>query len=204
MKQDSEHTYTEMNKQDDLDDLDDYLDEFQDEVFAETDAQQGKQQGKQQQPADNLKDTIEETLNRLKTKDEAKDNGDVDLEELLKGMSLDGDIGKALMESMGVLMSRQVLYEPLRDITVKYPDWLETHRDTAPPDDYARYEKQYKIVQEIVDRFDADDYDEQGDKEFISDKLDQMEQTGNPPEELLGEFANVSLGDDELEGCEQQ
>lgn len=184
---------------DDLDDLDDYLDEFQDEVFAETD--KAGEQGQKEE----LRDTIEETLHRLKTKEDE----DESLEELLKNMSIDGDIGKALMDSMGVLMSKSVLYEPLKDITSKYPNWLAKNKDSATAEDFERYSKQYAIVQCIVDRFEAEDYDDEKDKEFISTKLDEMEATGNPPEELMGEFSNVAmgdvqLGDEDLEGCAQQ
>jgi peroxin-19 len=183
---------------DDLDDLDDYLDEFQDEVFAETDAK--AEEKEENLEKDNLKDTIEETLNRLKSKEDEEQS----LEDLIKGMSLDGDISKALMDSMGVLMSKSVLYEPLKDITLKYPDLLAKNKDTVSTEEYERYQKQYSIVQEIVDRFESDDYDDKKDKEFISEKLDEMEATGNPPDELLGEFNNVNFGDEDLEGCEQQ
>lgn len=205
---------------DDLDDLDDYLDEFQDEVFAETDAKEKTQSTQESKEsggdnatsaatAENLKDTIEETLNRLKTKvDPNGKNVDEELEEMMQNMSLDDDITKALMESMGVLMSKSMMYEPLKSLSVKYPDWLDKNKDTLEPKEYERYQLQYNIVNDIVSRFEKEDYDDTKDFDYISGKLEEMETTGNVPDELadskLGDLSNVEIKDEDLEGCAQQ
>jgi peroxin-19 len=36
------------------------------------------------------------------------------------------------------LLSREMMYEPLRQICDKYPEWLAAHRDRLPEDEYQR------------------------------------------------------------------
>ena len=41
-------------------------------------------------------------------------------------------------------------YSPLQDIGARYPDWLESNRDSLAPEDLQRYSRQYEYIQQIV------------------------------------------------------
>ncbi|KAL4657233.1 peroxisomal biogenesis factor 19 [Arapaima gigas] len=125
-----------------------------------------------------------------------------DLAKTLQGLGLDengeggGDDGNILpiMQSiMQNLLSKEVLYPSLKEITEKYPEWLNCNRQSLPPDDYRRYEQQHKIMQEICSHFEkggdrrqgAGDGD--GNFENILDLMQQLQELGQPPKELAGE-----------------
>ncbi len=41
-----------------------------------------------------------------------------------------------------------------QEIGAKYPAWLQSHRDTLPSEELARYEKQYDIITKICALYD--------------------------------------------------
>ncbi|GME81476.1 unnamed protein product [Ambrosiozyma monospora] len=97
----------------------------------------------------NFQDLISDTVNRIKNsgeqidqnlKDESQD--DELLSTLLKSLDLDlgagsnggeggsntEDLSKLLVDMLDKLSSKDVLYEPLNDLYLKYPGWLTTHK----------------------------------------------------------------------------
>lgn len=185
---------------------------------------------KQEPTPTNLKDTISSTLNRLKESGNKVDQSIKDeqpdqlLENLLGQLDLgeDGfDIGNLLGELLDQLASKAVLYEPLKDLSVKYPKWIEENKDSVTEEELIRYNKQSDIVQSIVSKFEEESYSDASDKEFISAKLEEMQNSGNPPNDLMGDLSKTGLpgfqfdGEDmpddigkdlekDLESCQQQ
>ncbi|GAA6005829.1 hypothetical protein JCM11491_004025 [Sporobolomyces phaffii] len=127
--------------------------------------------------------------------------GDLGGEEGLQGM---------LDEMMKQLMSREMLYEPLKELSEKYPAYLTSARSTLPPADLERYEKQHSIVVSIVSKFEepgADKpLDDQTDAEKersterteeVVDLVAKMNECGAPPKEIMGEMPpGMDLGPD--------
>ncbi|GAA5833993.1 hypothetical protein JCM11251_003585 [Rhodosporidiobolus azoricus] len=122
-------------------------------------------------------------------------------EEGLQGM---------LDEMMKQLMSREMLYEPLKELSEKYPSYLSSNRSTLPAADLARYEKQQVIVQSIVAKFEEPGADKpvgKGTKEEeerrekrteeVVDLVAKMNECGAPPSEIMGEMPpGMELGAD--------
>jgi peroxin-19 len=52
----------------------------------------------------------------------------------------------SLMQS---LLSKDVLYEPMREIGAMYPAWLAANRARLGRDELARYERQYSYIQQV-------------------------------------------------------
>ena len=93
-------------------------------------------------------------------------------------MNFDGEGGKdvqgVLETLMGQLMSKEVLYEPLKELhqkvyspllenfdhsqSIQFPEYLESNRAIMPTDDQVRYDKQYSIVGQVVAIFETPDY----------------------------------------------
>lgn len=155
---------------------------------------------------ENLKDTISSTLNRLKEsnakidqtlKDEQLPSQDLltDLLSQLNGADGEGDIGALLTEMLNSLASKEVLYEPLKDLNTKYPLWLKENAEKTSKADMERYTKQAAIVSAIVEEFDKPDYSDDNDEQraFISQKLEEMQESGDPPKDLMGDAEKAGI-----------
>ncbi|XP_038135457.1 peroxisomal biogenesis factor 19 [Cyprinodon tularosa] len=145
---------------------------------------------------------LKETLRGLaKNADNLQSSGLAgdDLVKTLEGLGLDeggeggGDDGNILpiMQSiMQNLLSKDVLYPSLKEITAKYPEWLETNRSTLSAEDYQRYQQQAKVMGEICKLFEKEE-EESEDKartfECIMDLMQKLQDLGQPPKELAGE-----------------
>ncbi|KDE05984.1 hypothetical protein MVLG_03669 [Microbotryum lychnidis-dioicae p1A1 Lamole] len=122
-------------------------------------------------------------------------------EEGLQGM---------LDEMMGQLMSREVLYEPLKELSDKYPTYLSTNEGRLPSEDLKRFQTQATVVSQIVSKFEepgadkAEDQMTSSEKERntqrqqeITDLIAQMNDCGAPPKEIMGEMPpGMELGAD--------
>uniref|UniRef100_A0A3Q0RVS3 Peroxisomal biogenesis factor 19 n=1 Tax=Amphilophus citrinellus TaxID=61819 RepID=A0A3Q0RVS3_AMPCI len=144
---------------------------------------------------------LKETLQGLaKNADNLKSSGLAgdDLVKALEGLGLDegeggGDDGNILpiMQSiMQNLLSKEVLYPSLKEITTKYPEWLDTNKPSLSTEDYQRYEQQAKIMGEICKLFEREDEgaaDKESTFESIMDLMQKLQDLGQPPKELAGD-----------------
>ncbi|KAH7925248.1 Pex19-domain-containing protein [Leucogyrophana mollusca] len=89
---------------------------------------------------------------------------------------------------MGQLMSKDVLYEPLKELSDKFPDYLATHAATLSAQDKTRYDAQIVCIRRLLEVFEAKDFkdeDEQA-KEKIVELMGELQAHGSPPEEIMG------------------
>ncbi|SCV74117.1 BQ2448_6549 [Microbotryum intermedium] len=121
-------------------------------------------------------------------------------EEGLQGM---------LDEMMGQLMSREVLYEPLKELSDKYPAYLSSNQSILPAEDLKRFQTQATVVSQIVSKFEEQGADKAEDQmtaqekerhsqrqQEITDLIAQMNDGGAPPKEIMGEMPRMELGPD--------
>jgi peroxin-19 len=107
----------------------------------------------------------------------------------------DGDDDASLMPFMASMMetflSKDMMYPPVKEMVEKYPKYLSDNRDKLDAQTLKRYEKQMDILRQIRDEYenevDVDDQDASM-KRFdnITNLMQQMQQCGYPPEELIG------------------
>ncbi|XP_076004997.1 peroxisomal biogenesis factor 19 [Genypterus blacodes] len=123
-----------------------------------------------------------------------------DLVKALEGLGLDesgegsgsddGNILPIMQSIMQNLLSKEVLYPSLKEITTKYPEWLDANKPSLSPEDCQRYEQQAKIMGEICQQFEKED-EEAASKERtfenIMDLMQQLQELGQPPKELAGD-----------------
>ncbi|KAL7333177.1 Peroxisome chaperone and import receptor, variant 2 [Mucor circinelloides] len=167
-----------------------------------------------------FQDTIGKTMNKLKDSSKeidssiAEESEDAFMAELMKQMESLADNGEfegVLEGMMSQLMSKELLYEPMKDLAQKYPAWLEEHKDTADKADYEKYKQQHVICQQIVAKYEAPNFDEKNEAQGkeIMDLMTKMQDLGQPPAELLDEMApGMNFGNPEgmpdmkdLENC---
>lgn len=94
------------------------------------------------------------------------------------------------------VLSKEVLYSPMKDITDKYPDWLADNRASLPEDDFTRYNKQYDIMKQVVDMFEeeteADSEEVRGQRfEKIMMAMQKLQELGQPPKDLVGDMGPI-------------
>mmetsp|Transcript_18194 Transcript_18194/g.39792 ORF Transcript_18194/g.39792 Transcript_18194/m.39792 type:complete len:287 (+) Transcript_18194:39-899(+) len=116
--------------------------------------------------------------------------------ELLKQFGSLGDSPdmQGVMESMMQhLLSKEVLYQPLKEIEAKYPAWLDSNATTLPQEETQRYTTQHSLITQLLHVYDT----QPGDYSRITELLQQMQECGQPPAELMRDLTQgVELGED--------
>ncbi|KAH0355153.1 Pex19-domain-containing protein, partial [Aureobasidium melanogenum] len=165
--------------------------------------------------------TIEKTMERMQASGEsasaaaASSSQDDMLAQMLKDLeagnfpAMDGDQGdfnSMLMGMMEQLVNKDILYEPMKELHDNFPEWLEKNKDSTSKQDLERYKTQQAVVKDIVDRFEKKDFsdDNKEDREYIVDKMQQMQAAGAPPPGLVGDMNAAQDMLSEADGCPQQ
>lgn len=86
---------------------------------------------------------------------------------------------------MQQLLSKDILYEPMKEIGERYPKWLEEHKSSLSDEDYTRYSHQYELIQELNGVYDRDP----GNFSKIVELMQKMQECGHPPNDIVHEIA---------------
>jgi len=57
---------------------------------------------------------------------------------------------------MQQLLSKDVLYQPMKDIGARYPEWLQENREKLEAEDVTRYEQQQEYIQQICELYETE------------------------------------------------
>jgi peroxin-19 len=148
---------------------------------------------------ESFQETIKKTIERMQVSGEqataaavSDDSNDI-ITELMKQMQaggLDGedneeDFSKMLLGMMEQLTNKEILYEPMKELSDKFPEWINKNRATTQKEDMKRYEEQQKVVAEIVAKFEEKTYADSNvaDREYIVNRMQKVQS--------LGEFSSV-------------
>ncbi|EXJ81680.1 hypothetical protein A1O1_07745 [Capronia coronata CBS 617.96] len=196
------------------------------------------QQQKPSKPSSSFEDTIRKTMARMESSSAAatsataqasatKSEEDM-LAEMLRALESEGgaglgdgsdggDLSKMFLGMMEQLTNKDMLYEPMKELSTKYPAWLVQNRPTLDTAEFERFSRQRVIVDEIVAKFEEPAYSDDSAqcREFVWEKMQAMQGEGAPPEDLIanpfpgmgGGMPGLGLGDDAEkldEGCPTQ
>jgi peroxin-19 len=137
-----------------------------------------------------FQDTIRKTMERMQASGDhagaaatASAEDDI-LAQMLKEMESGGfggegrdeDFSSILMGMMEQLTNRDVLYEPMKELNDKFPNWMDKNRGKVKEDDLKRYEQQQQWVKEITARFEQPGYSDgnAGDREYIVERMQKV------------------------------
>lgn len=149
-----------------------------------------------------FQETIRRTMERMQTSGEqataaaAAGGSDDFMAELLRQMQAGGgDLGeggeeefsKMLLGMMEQLTNKDILYEPMKELNDKFPDWMSENRDKISEEDKKRYELQQELVGEIVARFEEPSYSDSNaeHREYIVDRMQKVSRDGRANQPLL-------------------
>ena len=109
------------------------------------------------------------------------------LGQLADSLGADGEEGaQAFLDTvMQQLLSKEVLYEPMRDIGEKYPGWLAAHEGSLPAEELRRFREQHRILQRLLRQYET----APGDFDAVVGLLQEMQACGQPPQEILKDLA---------------
>lgn len=127
-------------------------------------------------------------------------------EDLLKGfmesfekvVDNDKDFGKQMEALMSGMLSKDILCEPLEQIAKHLGPWLDENRSTLSTADAARYDNLLRLYQKIagIYRSCPDELPEEAKME-VQRLLQEAQQYGSPPPEVMAKIVPQDAGDDE-------
>ncbi|XP_032568761.1 peroxisomal biogenesis factor 19 [Chiroxiphia lanceolata] len=120
-----------------------------------------------------------------------------ELAQALEGLGMDegsgdGGVLPVMRSLMQALLSKDVLYPSLRDITDKYPEWLRQHGGSLPPEQQERFRAQHSLMSRLCAELEREQPGEpEGQRrqrfETLLDLMQQLQELGHPPKELAGD-----------------
>ncbi|GAA98746.1 uncharacterized protein L969DRAFT_88261 [Mixia osmundae IAM 14324] len=184
-------------------------------VAAATGAEKGKaRQANAPKAPQDFQETIRQTMEKLKgSSDSVKADLDATSNDpmaaLLAQMSGSGseeELQAAIESMMGQLMSKDLLYEPLKELSTKYPQWLRDNESKIEASEVQRYRAQQEVVDEIVRSYESPKFndDDEAQQKHIVELMSKMQESGAPPTELMGEMPpgmNLDNLPSDMENC---
>jgi len=60
------------------------------------------------------------------------------------------DYNEVIDGMMRQLLSKELMFDPMKSVTLKFPEWLAKNKSQLSEEDYDRYGHQYQFFQRIV------------------------------------------------------
>lgn len=95
------------------------------------------------------------------------------------------DMESIVETMMQQLLSKEILHEPMKEIGLKYPKWLEEHKTGLSKEEYDRYSHQYELIKELNGVYENDP----GNNSRIVELMQKMQECGQPPNDIVQELA---------------
>eukprot|EP00533_Pseudo-nitzschia_delicatissima_P010525 CAMPEP_0116095768 /NCGR_PEP_ID=MMETSP0327-20121206/9838_1 /TAXON_ID=44447 /ORGANISM="Pseudo-nitzschia delicatissima, Strain B596" /LENGTH=323 /DNA_ID=CAMNT_0003587455 /DNA_START=85 /DNA_END=1056 /DNA_ORIENTATION=+ len=94
------------------------------------------------------------------------------------------DFMEGMMEQ---LLSKELMYEPMKQVTEKFPEWLASKKDELPPEEWDQRNKQYDCFRRLVEAYEDDEGGKQTPK--LLEIMQEVQEYGQPPPEIINEIA---------------
>ena len=95
------------------------------------------------------------------------------------------DFANVVDGMMHQLLSKDVMYEPMKQVCDKFPEWLADNEEKLPKEDYERYGQQYQFFQRILAVYDS----EPDNFARLMELFQDMQDLGQPPADIIKELA---------------
>jgi len=95
------------------------------------------------------------------------------------------DADTAIDGIMRQLLSKDLMYEPMKQVTEKFPQWLAENKSKLSEEEYIRYGTQYQYFQRILHAYDA----EPDNISRLLELMQDIQQYGQPPSDIIKELA---------------
>ncbi|CAI9759451.1 unnamed protein product [Fraxinus pennsylvanica] len=95
------------------------------------------------------------------------------------------DMESVVETMMHQLLSKEILYEPMKEIGERYPKWLEDNKPSLSNEEYERYFHQYELIRDLNQVYDS----EPDNFNKIVELMQKMQECGQPPNDIVQELA---------------
>lgn len=163
-------------------------------------------------PKKNVNASLDETMEQLlqNTEDMAGQGSEEEamklLEEMMKGMGgaggLDGggDVSEEqaaglISQMMENLMTKDVLYPSLQEVSKEYPIWLAENKSKISADQYANYTSQFELMKKMCAAYEDDAKSSSEQVKYVMGAMEEIQKFGSPPEEIMKKMG-VQMGPD--------
>jgi peroxin-19 len=95
------------------------------------------------------------------------------------------DYDQVIDGMMRQLLSKELMYDPMKQVCKKYPMWLAEAKAQLTDEEYKRYGMQYQYFQRIVACYETtpDNYPR------LMELMNDIQEYGQPPSEIIKELA---------------
>ncbi|MEW5309109.1 MAG: hypothetical protein WDW38_001018 [Sanguina aurantia] len=90
---------------------------------------------------------------------------------------------------LSLILNKTALYEPMKELALRYPEWLSTHQDTVTPDELARYTAQLVSIHRVCKHFEEDSKD----FKLLMQLMQEMQALGDPPPDIIASMSGGAL-----------
>ena len=158
-----------------------------------------------------LKHTVEQ-LHDMSSSALGEELTEEELNTMFNNLRMEGEVGAAeenftnllpMMEGMmQSLMSKELLYPPMKDIADKFPGWLADNRNKITDELYNKYNKQFELTKQICFLFESESETDseslrRANFEKVMNLMQEMQNLGHPPQELTGDNSpNLQFDED--------
>uniref|UniRef100_A0A453P8E7 Uncharacterized protein n=1 Tax=Aegilops tauschii subsp. strangulata TaxID=200361 RepID=A0A453P8E7_AEGTS len=101
--------------------------------------------------------------------------------QLLYFAHLPQDMDSIVETMMKQLLSKEILYEPMKDIVEKYPKWLEDNKSKISKEEYERYGNQLELMLKLNEVYEH----EPENMSKVFEIMQNMQECGQPPSDLV-------------------
>eukprot|EP01138_Halocafeteria_seosinensis_P013033 gb/GECG01013311.1/.p1 GENE.gb/GECG01013311.1/~~gb/GECG01013311.1/.p1 ORF type:complete len:309 (+),score=69.86 gb/GECG01013311.1/:1-927(+) len=141
-----------------------------------------------------------EMMQKLAASDTDQSNGEQmsdeamnDIMKEFEEMGKKDDFQSVVDNMMKQLLSKDIMYEPVVEITKRFPSWLASHKDGLTQEEYEKYGKMYQQFQRLCDTYATEPDNFPKLMEIIQD----LQECGQPPPEIIKELApGLEMGQD--------
>lgn len=102
------------------------------------------------------------------------------------------DYNEVIDGVMRQLLSRDLMYEPIKQVCEKFPEWLALQRRNMSDTDYVNYGRQYQVFQKLLAVYDS----EPENFPRLMELMFEMQEYGQPPAEIIKGLAPGLLFDE--------
>lgn len=155
----------------------------------------------------NFSEGVTAAVNRLGGNNDTDDNEFLDklMKDFGKVDDQDPDQMDELLENMmKMMLTKETIRPPVAQLAGMYPAWIDEHEGALQPEELDVYRKQSQGFAEVLAMLDRHSGDEQLPPAIV-DRLNEVQEYGNPPEELLSQLMpGLKFGQDgNLDGSEE-
>lgn len=114
------------------------------------------------------------------------------MDEMMKQFeNLGGD--EMIDGMMQQLLTKDLMYEPIKEVTAKFPKWLDDNRQVLSDEEYANRSSQYAGLQGLLKVYET----EPDNSERLFELMKEVQEFGLPPSDIVADIApDLSLDED--------